>query len=155
MTEAQLKKAMKVLVSSKKTHLKQPMQNDVHIDTSTNCGVYALWEGRALLYVGHAGKSGIRRRLQDHWLGGGTLGLFLLVVKIAPTVGPDHWARLSRGEEGVHHKAQQYIRTHLKYTFVECKTKSDAMQLEKRVHKTKFPLLNNLRKQTKDATNSQ
>jgi hypothetical protein len=158
MTNRQLISSTKKLLTSKRLPLKHRLNHNDHKKTSSGHGVYALWDKDELLYVGHARTakkaktaefSGIKNRLQSHWYGGGSLGLYLLVVKIAPTVGKSHWTRLANGEESIHKRTQTYVRDNLSYSFLECSTREASANLERWIHAKHSPLLNMLRKKNK------
>lgn len=157
-TKTELKsKANQLYKSRARIALKNVMSSNDHDGTPCGFGVYALWEGKDLLYIGYARKntkaksaqySGIKNRLHSHRLGGGSFGLLLLMVKIARKFKKRDWDRIASGEVSMNKAVQQHVQNHVSYTFVETKTADDAKQLEKFLHENekRAPLLNMLRK---------
>jgi len=158
MTKAELQEKSKQLYKwHKRIALKKVLSSPEHNGTHCGFGVYALWEGKELLYIGYTRKnlkapsasfSGIKNRLHSHRLGGGSFGLLLLMVKIARNFKKKEWDRIASGEASMHKAVQQYVQDRVSYTFVETETAKDAKQLEKFLHENKkrVPLLNMLRK---------
>jgi hypothetical protein len=158
MTKAELQEKSKQLYKwHKRIALKKVLSSPEHNGTHCGFGVYALWEGKELLYIGYTRKnlkapsasfSGIKNRLHSHRLGGGSFGQLLLMVKIARNFKEKDWDQIASGEVSMNEAVQQHVQSHVSYTFVETETAEDAKRLEKFLLESeeRAPLLNMLRK---------
>lgn len=158
MTKAeQLKKSNQLYKWHNSIALKTLLSSTEHDATPYGFGVYALWEGKELLYIGYTRKnlkapsasfSGIKNRLHSHRYGGGSFGQALFMVKVGRTFKKRDWDRIASGQVSMHKDVQEYVQNRVSYTFVETKTAKDAKKLEKFLHENekRAPLLNMLRK---------
>jgi hypothetical protein len=131
-------------------------------------GVYTIWRGDALLYVGMAGRSltsddvarhrsesasgkGLFSRLNSHACGRRSGDQFCVYVAdrlVLPTLAPHQIEAIGRGELAMDGLTRTYIREHLTYRFAEARGGAEAREWEATIRRGALsagaPLLNPL-----------
>lgn len=131
-------------------------------------GVYAVWHGEQLLYVGMSGHGltaadleqhrrlgrgakGLQGRLRSHRNGRRGSDQFCLYVfdrLILPSLTPEEIARAADGAEALDVRTRRFIQAHLTYSFVVTADGAEALALERRLRSGAWsvgpPLINPL-----------
>ena len=138
-------------------------------------GVYTIWRGDALLYVGMAGRSltsddvarhrsesargkGLFSRLNSHASGRRSGDQFCVYVAdrlVLPTLAPDQIEAIGRGELALDGLTRTYIREQLTYRFAEASGGAEAREWEATIRRGALsagaPLLNPLARASRGA----
>jgi len=123
-------------------------------------GVYAIWMGEALLYIGVAGLGpwpdkkpkdlwGLARRLDAHAQGRRCRDQLTCIVAdrfVLPSLSDDVRAAIAAGEESFDRLIRTWVAEHLTFRFIEVETTAVAQDLEHRARRGEMsvgqPLLN-------------
>lgn len=126
-------------------------------------GVYTIWDGDQLVYVGMAGRAvtaertggkptGLWDRLRSHADGRRSGNQFCVYVCdrfIVPNLSPDQQAQIGAGTLSLDHLTRRYIHDNLAYRYVLTPTPAEARSLERLVQtgalQAGVPFLNPLR----------
>jgi hypothetical protein len=132
-------------------------------------GVYTIWDGEHLVYVGMAGRAitadrtdgkptGLWDRLRSHAEGRRSGNQFCVYVCdrfIVPHLTPDEQAQIGAGTLSLDHLTRRYIHNNLAYRYVVTQTPAAARSLERQVQsgalQSGVPFLNPLRGVTRPA----
>ena len=110
-------------------------------------GVYTIWDGDQLVYVGMAGRAitanrvstkptGLWDRLRSHADGRRSGNQFCIYVCdrfIVPNLSPDEQTQIGAGTLSLDHLTRRYIHDKLAYRYVTTTTPSEARNLERQV----------------------
>lgn len=114
---------------------------------SVAAGVYAIWNGRQLIYCGMSGRGmeqafspkrkcfGLMPRLASHAKGrlsGDQFCVYLANRLVLPGLRVTDLPKFASGELSLDKLTQEYIRKHLEYQFCVVESSSEARALEKR-----------------------
>lgn len=123
-------------------------------------GVYTIWNGDLLVYVGMAGRAitadrtstkptGLWDRLRAHAEGRRSGNQFCIYVCdrfIVPKLSPDEQAQIGTGRLSLDHLTRRYIHDHLTYRYIIAPGAAEARMLERLVQsgalRAGTPLLN-------------
>lgn len=123
-------------------------------------GVYAIWKGEELLYVGVAGLGpwpdkkpkelwGLARRLDAHAQGRRCRDQLTCIVAdrfVLPSLSDDTRAAIASGEESFDRLIRAWVGAHLAFRFIEVESTAVAQDLEHRARRGEMaagqPLLN-------------
>ncbi len=113
------------------------------------CGVYAVWEGSALLYVGMSGHGasaeavarriergkpwGLRTRLNSHASGRRSGDQFCVYVAdrlVLPAMTRTEIEEVGRGERSLDAMTRAYVRERLSYAYVVTRDGGEALRVE-------------------------
>lgn len=126
-------------------------------------GVYTIWDGETLIYVGMAGRSmvatagerqevrgrqsGLRGRLHSHASGGDQFCVYVADRLVLPTLTPEDIKAIGAGSLKLDALVRDYIRKRLAYRYVVTVGGVEAGGLERQVQRGalgQHPLLNPL-----------
>ncbi|HTP53111.1 MAG TPA: hypothetical protein VMK42_20655 [Anaeromyxobacteraceae bacterium] len=133
---------------------------------SVTAGVYSIWDGRELIYVGMSGRSateeslghakmrgrawGLRTRLHSHWSGRRSGDQFVVYVAdrlVLPTLTRAQVKAIAAGEHSMDALCRAYIHERLAYRYACVANGTTAFEVEKRARSGAlgpFPALNPL-----------
>ena len=116
---------------------------------AVTCGVYAVWEGPGLLYVGMSGRGasaqavarrvekgkpwGLRTRLNSHASGRRSGNQFCVYVSdrlVLPALTQAEIGEVGRGERSLDVMTRAYVRDRLSYAYVVTRDGAEALRVE-------------------------